>query len=165
MELLNQIQDNWSEFLQNLGIIGGLFLTAFALFIDTKVRKVANRFEATKQHREIWTLLYSRPDLQRVLDEHAEIATRPITNEEKLFVNLLLLHLESNYLAAKAGMFMLPEELQADIRAFFACPIPRAVWETLKPFQDAQFTRFVDERRGSKTKKNRPQRFRSRLWN
>lgn len=147
MEFLNWFQDNWFTFLQSLGIVAGLFFTGMALLIDTKVRKVGNRFEATKQHRDIWTLLYSSKELNRILDAKADIQVDGVTNEEKLFVNLLILHLESNYLAAKAGMFTLPAELRTDIKAFFSCPIPRAVWEAMRPFQDAEFAKFVEDRR------------------
>src|SRR5687767_4332729 len=110
MGFLNWLRDNWFTLLQSLGIIGGLFFTAISLRVDTKVRRVGNLFAVTKQHREIWTALYSRPDLKRVVDTSANLATKPITDEEELFVNLLILHLASNYHAAKAGMFMLPGE-------------------------------------------------------
>lgn len=146
MELLNWLRDNWFTSLQTLGIVGGLFFTGLALRIDSKVRRVGNLFDVTKQHREIWTALYSRPDLKRVVDVSADLTAQPITDEEELFVNLLILHLASNYHAAKAGMFMLPGELQADISAFFARPIPRAVWERTKKFQEREFIAFVEAR-------------------
>ena len=146
MGFLNWLRDNWFTLFQSLGIIGGLFFTGVALLIDAKVRRVGNLFAVTKQHREIWTALYSRPDLKRVVDEAANLTTQPITDEEELFVNLLILHLASNDHAAKAGMFMLPGELQADITAFFSRPIPRAVWERTKKFQDHDFVSFVEDR-------------------
>src|ERR1043166_212421 len=107
MGFLNWFRDNAFTFLQSLGIIGGLFFTGISLRIDAKVRRVSNLFEVTKQHREIWTGLYSRPDLKRVVDASANLTAQPITDEEELFVNLLILHLASNYRAAKAGMFVL----------------------------------------------------------
>ncbi len=147
MEFLNGVRDNWFVFLQSLGIIAGLFFTGFALLIDARVRKVANLFEVTKQHREIWTLLYSREDLKRVMNPNANIGDSPVTEDEKLFVNLLILHLASSHRASKAGMFSLPTELDADIKTFFSWPIPRAVWEMMRPLQEPDFAAFVERHR------------------
>jgi hypothetical protein len=44
----------------------------------------------------------------------------------------------------KARMFVKLEGLQTDVKEFFASPIPRAVWERMKPLQDAGFVRFVE---------------------
>ena len=144
MGFLNWVRANWFDLLQSVGIIGSLLFTAISLRIDAKVRRVGNLFEVTKQHREIWTALYSRPDLKRVVDASADPSGHSVTDEEELFVNLLILHLASNYQAAKAGMFMLPAELTADIAAFFSLPIPHAVWDKMKSFQDREFVAFVE---------------------
>jgi hypothetical protein len=145
MEFLGLVQDNWFLLLQSLGIISGFFFTALALVIDIKVRRIGNLFEVTKQHREIWTALYSRPDLKRVVNASADITANPITDEEEMFVTFLILHLSSSYRAAKAGVFKLPGELKSDVAAFFALPIPRAVWEKTKSFQDPRLVHFVEE--------------------
>jgi len=145
MGFLNWFRDNWFDLLQSLGIVGGLFFGGIALVIDAKVRRIGNLFTVTKQHREIWTTLYTRPELKRVVDASVDLTVRPISDEEELFVNLLILHLASSYRAAKAGMFLLRGELRADITAFFSLPIPRAVWERMKVFQDEKFVSFVED--------------------
>jgi hypothetical protein len=150
MEILNWVRDNWFDLLQSLGIIGGFFFTALSLRIDANERRVGNLFAITKQHREIWTAIYSRPDLKRVVDAHADLEVQPITDEEGLFVNLLILHLETGYRASQAGMFTLPGELKTDISAFFSFPIPGAVWERSKRLQNVDFVRFVEEHRDTK---------------
>jgi len=43
--------------------------------------------ELTKQHREIWSTLYQRPEFGRILDAHASLDNRAATPEEELFVN------------------------------------------------------------------------------
>ena len=144
MEFFAWVRSNWFDFLQSFGIIASLLFTAVALGIDAKVRRIDNLFEVTKQHREIWTTLYSRPDLKRIVDATADVAAKPITDEEELFINLLILHLASNYRAARAGMFTLPIEIKADIKAFFSLPVPAAVWQKLKSFQDRAFVAFVE---------------------
>lgn len=136
--------DNWFVLLQSLGIIGGLFFTGISLRIDARVRRVGNLFEVTRQHREIWTELYSRPELKRVLDKEADVFLQPISVEEELFVNLLILHLASNHRAAREGIFSLPTELRSDVNAFFALPIPREIWRRTRMFQEKDFVRVVE---------------------
>lgn len=41
-------------------------------------------------------------------------------------------------------MFVKLEGMQKDIKAFFSLPIPKAVWEQVKPFQDEDFVEFVE---------------------
>lgn len=147
MAFLTLLQDNWFTLLQSLGIIGGLFFTGFSLRIDAKVRRIGNLFEVTKQHREIWMALYSHPDLKRVIDSNPNLDGRPITDDERLFVTFLMLHLAANFRAAQAGMFMLPEEIRVDITNFLSRPIPKAIWEKIKSLQDRDFVEFVERHR------------------
>ena len=145
MEFLKLIQDNWFILLQSVGIIAGLFFTGWSLRLDAKVRRVANGFELTKQHREIWTHLYSRPELKRVVNPAANLAAQPVTEEEELFVNFLLLHLASAYRAMKNGMFILPDELHADVTAFLSLPVPKVVWEMSKHYRNRDFVVWVEQ--------------------
>ena len=149
MGFLNWFRDNWFTLLQSLGIIGGLLFTGFSLRIDARVRRISNVFEVTKQHREIWTQLYSQPELKRILDPAVDVTQDPVTSGEELFLTLLILHLASAYRARRFGMVLSPEELRADISSFFALPIPRAVWEKSKAFQDHDFVSFVESYRGT----------------
>jgi hypothetical protein len=59
------------------------FLAAFALVIDAEVRRIGNLFTVTKQHREIWTTIYTRLELKRVVDAFADLTARPISDEEE----------------------------------------------------------------------------------
>lgn len=147
MELLNLLRDNWFELLQSLGIITGFFFASYSSWEEAKQRRVANRLEITKQHREIWSTLYSRPDLTRVIDSAADLAAQPVTHEEQLFVRSLILHLAAAFRASRAGMFKLPDELKTDIAIFFSHPVPRAVWEVTKHLQNADFVWFVEQHR------------------
>jgi len=133
--------ENWFVLLQSIGIIAGLIFTAVALQTDAKVRRIQNLLTLTEHHREIWTKLYERPELSRLLSSDRE---RPATVAEELFVNLVVLHLNSVYLATKQGVFTQPEGLQRDIQGFFTLRVPRAVWNRLKVLQDEDFVRFVE---------------------
>jgi hypothetical protein len=144
MDFFHWAADSWFVLLQSGSIVAGLVFTAVALRDDTRARRVGNLIAITQHHREIWTHLYSRPNLSRVLDSNVDLEKNPVTDEEELFVNLLILHLNSSYQAMKYGNFIKPEGLHQDIRLFFSLPIPSAVWEATKIFQDKDFVEFVE---------------------
>jgi len=147
MGILHWASVNWFDLLQSFGIIGSLLFTGVTLRIDANNRRITNLIELTKQHREIWTELYRRPELGRVLDATVNIEREPVLPEEERFIVLLILHLNSAYKAMKQGMFMEPEGLGKDIRRFFSRPVTRWVWQKVKPLQDSDFVRFVEYHR------------------
>ncbi len=79
-----------------------------------------------------------------ILDPKAGLATKPLTNEERLFVNFLIFHLTNSYQAINDALYYQPERLQKDIAAFFTLPIPKAVWAKAKDSQDRKFVTFVE---------------------
>jgi hypothetical protein len=144
MEGLQWIGDHWFDLLQTVGIVGGLLFTAYTIRQDDRSRKIANLIAIKQQYREIWQELYDRPQLGRVLEKAVDLTAQPISIEERLFVKLLILHLDSVHRAMKADMFVSLEGLQMDVREFFSSPIPKAVWEKMRPLQDVDFVRFVE---------------------
>jgi hypothetical protein len=144
MQFFHWVGDHWFDLLQSFGIIAGMLFTAAALRLDEKTRRIANLIEITKEHRQIWAELYSRPELSRITDGSADLKEQPITVQEKLFVSFLILHLNSAYHAMKDGVFVIPEGMQLDIQMFFSRPIAKAVWDVMKVFQDAAFVQFVE---------------------
>lgn len=134
---------NWLQFIQSVGIIGGLLFTAYSMRADSRERKVQSVFTLTAAHRDIWSKVYEHPHLVRVL-RHAEADSIAVSKEEELFVHMLILHLSSSYLARKLGMYFQEEGLRMDIKEFFSRPIPKAVWEKSKQFQDRDFVEFVE---------------------
>ena len=149
MGLLSLLADNWFTLLQSVGIIGGLLFTGISIRRESHAKQINNLITITRQHRDIWTELYRRPDLSRVLDPDADLRKDPVTLEEELFVGLLIHHLNSVYHAMQAGLFMSPEGLEADIRQFFSLPIPKSVWRSRQDLQDRSFAQFVNSRRGN----------------
>jgi hypothetical protein len=99
----------------------------------------------TRQHREIWSQLFDRPELARLLDEKADARRTSPTLEEELFISLLILHLNSAYRAIAQGLLLKPDGLKRDIQFFFGLPIPRRIWEEARWLQDQDFARFVDK--------------------
>ena len=136
--------DNWFVLLQSLGIIGGLLFTASSLRSETKTRRVANLLTITQNHRELWSVLYRRPELKRVLDSRANPEQGSITIEEEIFVNLVILHLNSVFYARRSGLVFKLEGLRRDTAWFFSLPVPAAVWERTRLLQNDEFVEFVE---------------------
>ena len=108
------------------------------------MRRVGNLLAITESHRKLWTEFYRRPDLNRVLDERAHLRQQEITREEEIFVNLVILHLNSVFYAHKMGLVFKLEGLRRDIAWFFSLPIPRMLWEKSRVLQNDDFVSFVE---------------------
>ena len=83
------IAENWVTALNTVGVVGGLFFTAFSLHSESKTRRFANLLTITKNHRNIWADFYRNPGLARVLDTTADLSKNSVTREEEIFVNLV----------------------------------------------------------------------------
>ena len=144
MKIFGWLGAHWFDFLQTASILAGFFTAAYTIRTDTKERKIGNLFALTSAHREIWSRLYDRKELDRVLSESVNLELEPVTAEEELFVHTLILHLRAAFKARDLGMQFDDDAVAADIRQFFNRPIPRSVWERSKVFQDADFVAFVE---------------------
>jgi hypothetical protein len=135
---------NWFAIVQTGVLAAGLFLIGIAFLFETRARRVANLIKLTEQHRELWERMYAQPELARILDPGADLAQMEVTAQEEMFVIFIILHLSSTYYAIRSGFFQKPDGLRKDIERFFSLPIPRAVWEKVRPLQDPPFVKFVD---------------------
>lgn len=144
MGILGWIGAHGFDFLQTASILVGFFTAAYTIRTDTKERKIGNLFSLTNAHREIWSRLYERKELSRVLSESVNLRREPVTAEEELFVHTLILHLRTAFKARELGMQFDDDAVAADIRQFLNRPIPRFVWDCSKVFQDSDFVKFVD---------------------
>lgn len=143
------ITENWFDILSAVGIIGSVLFAVITLRSDTETRRVSNLLTLTQGHREIWSNIFRYPELARVLDASAKIQDRPVSDNEALYVGMIIQHLSAAYQALKSGLSIKPEALSADVRSFFSLPIPRAVWEKTRLFQNDDFAAFVEKcRRG-----------------
>lgn len=143
--LLHWIGEHGFDLLGATGIVCSLLYTARSFRADETSRRIANLLTLTTAHREIWTTLYTRPEIKRVLDPKADLYRKPMSDEEALFVTLLLLHLNATWQATKEGVFRTKQAIEEDIRWFFSLPIPKAVWERSKMLQDSDFVEFVEQ--------------------
>lgn len=138
------IANNWPILLSAVGVIGGLLFNGVSLRAETKARRTTNLIALTQNHREIWSEPRQNPKLSRVLDLKADTTGNPVTCDEETFVNSAILHLSCSYYAMQDGLVVKPDGLRQDIRCFFGLPVPAAVWERSKVFQNDDFVEFVD---------------------
>lgn len=129
----------------------GIWFAAFSIRKDAKVRKeevearrVANLLAITANHREIWKEFLKNEKLLRVRDAAANIKEHPVTEAERVFVTLVILHVNSVYYAMSKQVVVEYDELRRDIAEFFSLPIPKAVWQTAKPLQNHDFAMFIE---------------------
>jgi hypothetical protein len=140
----NWILEHWFDLFQTVGIVGGLLFTAYAVRKDERARKITNLIALNERHDYIWSKLYERPELARILKKDVDLNRQPISDEEWLFAKMLIIHLDTVRRAAKAGMFVEIKGIKSDIRDFLRLPIPKMVWEKIRPFQDEEFVEFVE---------------------
>ena len=144
MDLPPWLTENAFELLNAVGIIGGLIFTGHSLRSETKTRRIANLLSLTQGHRDIWKQLFSHPQLDRILSPNTDTENKPVTREEEVFVNLVILHLSVVFHAMRDELTIKPEGLRRDVWWFFLLPVPRAVWEKMKILQDDKFVAYVE---------------------
>lgn len=144
MDISRWIAENWFDLFQSIGIVGGLLFTAYSLRSEAKTRRVNNLLAITKGHREVWTEFYRRPGLKRVFADRADLSREGMTREEQIFVNFVILHLNSVFYALKSGLAFKIDGLRRDVGLFFSLPIPNAVWMKTKALQNEDFVMFVE---------------------
>lgn len=151
---------NWFNFLQTAGIVAGLFFSGYAALRENRSRKIENLLSIHESHRTIWLQVFDDPHLLRVLKSNVRLNKRPVTMQERIFVNLIILHLTSVLTAMRAGVMEKPAGFDVDLRELFSLPIPRQVWlDTLK-YRDDDTRHYVENIAGLKAHR-RP---RNRYW-
>jgi len=144
MSWLPWLEENWFTALQSFAILASFSFTAISLRRDERSRRVENLFRLNDGHRQLWAHTFQRPELRRILTPSPDLNQTPVTQDEAQFVTFLILHLNTAHHAIKSGLMEAPEGLGADIRTFFANPIPRNVWLQMRPLQDLDFVAFVE---------------------
>jgi hypothetical protein len=150
MKIGGWVSQNWFNLFSAIGIIAGLWFTVISLRSETKTRRIANLLSITANHREIWKEFLTNPKLVRVRDTAADTAKHPVTDAERVFVNLVIQHINSVYYAMSDQLVVKYEGLRRDIAQFFSLPIPQAVWDRMKIFQNDALVRFIEECRNWK---------------
>lgn len=155
---------NWFNLLQTTGIVAGLFFTGRSFLLDTRIRRISNLLNITEHHRSIWQQVIERPGLLRVLSADAKLDIKPVTLEERIFVNLIILHLTAVMAAIKGRVHEQPAGQDEDLREFFSLPIPNKVWKDSKRFREPEVVAYIESLIAEKTKKRKSRRSRRHSW-
>ena len=145
MEAVRWVVEHGASLIQSLGIILGLLFTGAALRAETRSRQVENLIRITEGHRALWTYFDERPELSRLFHLRVDLDQHPLTAKESRFVQFLINHIFLTFRAQHGGLLQAPQHLRDDIRAFFSLPIPRAVWEKVRRYQDDDFRKYMEE--------------------
>ena len=146
---------NWFNLLQTVAIVAGLFFTGRSFLVDTRIRRISNLLNITEHHRSIWQQVIDKPNLLRVLSAEAKLDIKPITLEERIFVNLIILHLTAVMAAIKGRVHEQPAGQDEDLREFFSLPIPNRVWKDSKRFREPDVIAYIESLLKPKPKKRR----------
>lgn len=57
---------------------------------------------------------------------------------------LIILHLSAAYRATHTGQTLGLDGMEKDVKQFFNLPIPRAIWEDMRHYQDKDFSDWID---------------------
>jgi hypothetical protein len=144
MGIWGWLADNSFNLLSAVGVIGSLWFTATSLRSETKTRRVANLLSITANHRELWKVYLSNKDFARVRDASANTIEQPVTEAERIFVGMMIQHLNTAYHAMNDQLVVKMEGMRRDIAQFFSLPIPREVWDKIKVLQNDDFVAFVE---------------------
>ncbi|MDR3562666.1 MAG: hypothetical protein P4N59_14695 [Negativicutes bacterium] len=143
MGIFRWLAEHWFDSVETLGVIGGFLFTAYIARKDERARQIGNMFAVNERHDFIWSQL-EQPSLARIRKNNVDLQKQPVTDQEWAFVTMLLLHLDTVRRASNAGLFIKLGGVQSDIRYFLSLPVPKAVWEMIKPFQDPEFIELVE---------------------
>jgi hypothetical protein len=143
--LLLWLENNWFPFLQTVGIVGGLVFTAVTVRQSTRARRASDLLALTDQHRELWNEVYTRAGLERIFATEADLVGKPINVTEERFLNEVIIHFQMGWQLASVGSLLTLDAMKADVRAFFALPLPGKVWQTTKAGRDPKFVKFIED--------------------
>lgn len=136
---------NWFNFIQTLGIIGGLVVATLTMRRETRSRQFSDYLTMIQQHRELWSEAHRRSDLSRLFQPEVDLVATPATVAEEEYLNLVIDHFHTGWLLARSGVVLRMEVLEADARAFFRLPLPCRAWEMTRGRRDPKFVRFIEK--------------------
>ena len=139
-----QQQIQWIDVVQLLSIVIGFGFTIRELRVSSKLRKFDVFWRITQSHREVWRPVVDDASLKRVLLEDVDLEQEPLTVQEEVFLNSVVLHVESVYEAHERGFYSLGKHVTKDIRDFFRLPLPALAWTRIKEYQTKQLLDFID---------------------
>lgn len=129
---------------QSVAIILTLLITLYQIRSSVKVNQFGARLSITASHREIWLYGMSDPEIIRVLQKDVDVEKNPITFKERMFVVLIINHMNMVYEAHRRGVLQIPSPNFRDVENFLSLPIPREVWRQVHKVHNKNFVSFIE---------------------
>ncbi len=134
------------------GIIGGLIVSSIALLLNffstmrsARGQRISNYQEIIKSHRDIWKLTLQDPTVySRLFENDIDLVEKPISHQERLFSQLLFLHMSAAYTFLEYSHMQPIEKLELDFQEVLLSPIPRTIWAENRKYYNSDFRRFVE---------------------
>ena len=139
------LKDNWFALLQGLGIVFGLLFTTVTLRRDARGRRRSDALALMQQHRELWSEVHRRKDLNWIFEGTVDLVASALTVAEQEYLNLVIVHFHTGWQLAQEGTVLTLKTLGADARSFFSLPIPKFVWGQTKSTRDPKFVEFIEQ--------------------
>ncbi len=80
-----------------------------------------------------------------MLDPHRDLLQFPVTQMERLFLELAFVHYHTGWLICREETALTSiHVLSMDAGNFFRLPVPAAVWATIRRVHQPEFVQFVD---------------------
>jgi predicted HAD superfamily phosphohydrolase len=138
------LAQHWFEAVQTGGIFAGLIYTAVSLRKNQQAQRITNLFALTRYQRELYSGLFNRPELRRIFHDEVDLASHPVTEDERLFLTMVILHLNLALAAMRMNAIVPIEGLERDLAEMFSKPIPRAVWKEIRSVQNRDVKELLD---------------------
>jgi hypothetical protein len=142
MEVTQWFNQHWFDLVQTIITVASFLLAAYAAWRVERAQHVSNVIAITDQHRNL--LNDARSNAPRIFEERPDVGTTPVSIAEELAVINFVAHLSTVFRAIDYGEFVRLDGMELDVGEFFALPIPKEVWNKLKPFQERSFAAFVE---------------------
>ncbi len=139
------LEENWFNLTQTLGIVASFAVAVFALRWQSRQIKIANSLLINSHHREIWGHLFNDKELSRVFQKDVDLHSKPITDREHVFVNMIFLHMSACLKGIQSRAIDPVEGVENDLRNIMTYPIPRAVWHKVAKYHDHSFYEFIEK--------------------
>jgi hypothetical protein len=145
----NWIAQHWLDAAQTGGIVASILFAAVSLRDTRHTQRISNLFALTRYHRELYGVLFDRPKLHRIFSDKVDLIQHPVTEDERLFLTFVILHLDLALEATRMNAIVHIEGLERDLADLFSKPIPRAVWKEVRSVQNRHVVSVLDKLTGT----------------
>ena len=134
------------QVLQICILVVGATLTVLQLGRTARSARATNLLTITKNHREIWTFALDHPDTFELMDPEIPFSgIENLSNDQRQFVNFLLLHMASAHALVKGRLLSRNRSARRDVGGVLALPAFRAIWAELQSYHPARFRRYANK--------------------